>query len=653
MTEQDKPQASEATFAFIPLDQLSPNTYNARRFTDMTPQRKARFEELTASVREKGVIEPLLVRPLGENSFEVIAGERRYRAALIAAEQLGIEQGEYKLPCMKRDISEDDAFDLMLIENLQRDDLTPFETAQAFKDYLARHGNTAEAAAELSFRTGIPAHAIRRQVRLLDQPEAVLTAWNEGKITQSHAEMFTRLDDPGQVLELLAACIRLKLSTRELAERIGAISPDLEKAFFDKSECQACHFNGAVQSGLFADVSPGGKCGKVPCYEDKQGAFFAANWLQSKAADSYGTRGFRFGHRLGSERCEPIIFDEIAGRCLECDRFVSILRLNGAVVGGYARSCTGPVACFEELYRKGAETASANPQEKQGPADSGEEPREQEPSAAVATCIGCGCTDDHACEGGCSWVRIDRESGKGVCSKCPASIKKWDAVEQKPAAPPSSPPPKSATKKPATPPPAKQQTSPVYNAPRGERFRETFFKEAIPARVKECDPGDNLSLRLAILALALASTSAKACIAARLELPSNIGQQQLAEKIFELPGKAVLDELQTTALAHVLDHSVTPAVRGIVAANFAIDLKTDWTLGKDYLDSLTKSEIVSIGEERLVSIWGDEKAQAYRKEHHKGKALISLKKEELMDIILKSGAELKGVVPAEVIGVRG
>lgn len=302
------------TFQTIPLSQLVPNDYNARRFAEMTPQRRARFEELVDSIHRKGILEPILVRILEDDKFEVIAGERRYRAALQVVTEDEKDPADYLVPCMVHEIDADAAFDMMVIENLQRENLTPFELASSFQQYLQRHGNSTESVGELSFRTGIPTHAIRRQVRLLHLSTEIITAWKEGIITQSHAELFTRIGDQHQALELLAACQRNKLTVRELAERIGSAAPDLDRGFFDKSECQHCHYNTTVQSGLFNDLTPSGKCGNSTCFEEKQSAFLQENWDKSKPAVQFGTRGFRFGHRI--DQVEQLGSHDTADRCL-------------------------------------------------------------------------------------------------------------------------------------------------------------------------------------------------------------------------------------------------------------------------------------------------------------------------------------------------
>ncbi|MGD0585570.1 MAG: ParB/RepB/Spo0J family partition protein [Oryzomonas sp.] len=530
----------DATFAYITLDKLSPNDYNARRFFDnMTPQRQARFDELVASVREKRIIEPLLVRPLADGRFEVIAGERRYRGALkvVGTTTAGCTFN-YQVPCMIRDVDDDDAFDLMVIENLQREDLSPLETAQAFAAYLERHGNTPEATDGLALRTGIPAHAIRRMVRLLEVPAEVISAWKDGVITQTHVEMFTRIGDHQQILELLEACRRSKLSTRELAERIGAVMPDLERGFFDRAECVVCHYNTSVQSGLFADAAQGGKCGNPSCFEAKQAAFLTENWPKSKAAEAYGTNGFKFGHRMDQVRCDPIMLD-VVERCFTCDRFITVLRLTGAVVSGYSRTCTGPLICFDELYRNPpgrADVIASTENDCRGDANGSPASVGQPKTStisAVATCIGCGCDDNHACAGDggpCSWIVVDRQTGKGVCSECEGSMEEWNAHH----ATKSTPSTKSTSSTKATKSAVPETIGPVFNAPRGEKFREAFLRTELPSRIDYAPVDSPNSLRLVLLALILASPAAKKNRIAALGFSDTIKPPDLAQKIFEI-----------------------------------------------------------------------------------------------------------------------
>jgi hypothetical protein len=160
--------------------------------------------------------------------------------------------------------------------------------------------------------------------------------------------------------------------------------------------------------------------------------------------------------------------------------------------------------------------------------------------------------------------------------------------------------------------------------------------------------------RLMLLGLVLsAPQSVKNIMTARFGLPTTAKADAITRHVFEIPTPDLLLEMRAAALAHVLDYGVPAAVRREVAGQFGIDLAKEWQITTEYLDQLTKGEIVRIGEEEGVGIWTDPKAEAYRKEHFKGRALMALKKEELADIVLKSGAELAGRVPAEVLGKKG
>ena len=591
--------STEICFAQIRLDLLSPNDFNARRFEEnMTDQRRSRFAELVESVRSKGILEPLLVRPInpdpiGPQVWEIIAGERRYRAALEVCNQMEQHPEQYLVPCMVREVDEAEAFDIMLIENLQREDLTPFETAQAFQVYLERHGNTIDSINELSARTGIPTHAIRRQVRILDLPLEVLDSWKAGSLTQSHAELLTRVGDRDQVIDLARNCLRLKQTVKELAERIGSISPDLERGAFDKVECLTCPHNTSVQSSLFTDLTPPGKCGNAACFELKQSDFFTANWDKSKACERFGTLGFRFGHRLPTEhRMVPPTADT-SGRCLLCEMFVSVLRLAGTVISGYDRTCIGPRACFETLYCDTPDPSS---------------------------------TAQHS----------DLEA---------ATPEKDQTIT---APPVKEPEPKAAKVKPTP----SEETGPVFCASRGEKFREALFKEAIPDAVMGTPTASPRIKPLLLLALAQASPAARTRLCVAMGFDQPLSREDFAEKIFEIPAEDIMEELQAMALAQVMDHSTIPGVRRLVADRFNVDLSKEWQCTREYLEALSKSELVRIGEEPGVLIWQDEKVKIYKQKHHKGKALMALKSSELVDMILKSGADLAGRVPAEVLGVR-
>src|SRR4030042_6681013 len=128
-----------------------------------------KFDELVASVKEKGVIEPIIVRPvsLAGMKYQIVAGERRFRAAEKASHET--------IPAIIRQLDDGQAFDFMLIENLQREDLTAFEEAEGFRLYVGRHGE--KGVAELAEKTGISARYVRRRLAVLGRPATILAAW--------------------------------------------------------------------------------------------------------------------------------------------------------------------------------------------------------------------------------------------------------------------------------------------------------------------------------------------------------------------------------------------------------------------------------------------------------------------------------------------
>ena len=154
------------TYKEIPLSKISSNPNNPRK-NFSGPQ----FAELVESIRQKGVIEPIIVRPKSNkiSDYEVVAGDRRLRAACLVSRNQNVQS---KIPAIIRELTDDEAFDFMIIENLQREDLTPFEEAQSFKQYYKKKGKGA--IPELATRIGKSAGYIRRKIAVLSLPADIL-----------------------------------------------------------------------------------------------------------------------------------------------------------------------------------------------------------------------------------------------------------------------------------------------------------------------------------------------------------------------------------------------------------------------------------------------------------------------------------------------
>jgi len=162
------------------------------------------LDELADSIRERGVLQPILLRPEG-GDFMIIAGERRWRAAQRA--QL------HTIPAIVRDIDESTIAELALIENIQREDLNPLEEAEGFKQLIKRHGHTQEGVAQLVHKSR--SH-VTNLLRLLDLPEFVRQSLLKGDISMGHARAVANASDPEM---LTREVIRKGLSVRQAEEQ--------------------------------------------------------------------------------------------------------------------------------------------------------------------------------------------------------------------------------------------------------------------------------------------------------------------------------------------------------------------------------------------------------------------------------------------------
>jgi ParB family chromosome partitioning protein len=182
----------------VALDEIHPSPLQPRRLFD-----QGKIEELANSIRENGIIQPLIVKK-GVDGFELIAGERRWRAA----QQAGIE----KVPVIVREDEEKNRLFLSLIENIQREDLNPLEEADAFQQIIDRFGYTQE---EIGTRVGKSRTSITNTLRLLKLNKKIKDDLTQNKINMGHARAYLGLDSSAQQLEAHARVLRGSLSVRQ------------------------------------------------------------------------------------------------------------------------------------------------------------------------------------------------------------------------------------------------------------------------------------------------------------------------------------------------------------------------------------------------------------------------------------------------------
>ncbi|HCD99522.1 MAG TPA: hypothetical protein DER07_00600 [Armatimonadetes bacterium] len=192
----------ESTVSELPIDSIVPNPRQPRQHFD-----EAALEELAQSIREVGLLQPLVVRPTAEGTYELIAGERRWRACQRA--------GLKTVPVVVRPSGDQASLEMALVENLQRSDITPVESAKAFRRLIQEFGLTQEQVAE---RVGKSRTAVANTLRLLKLPPRALEALEKGEITEGHARALLALDSEPEMLALLERIVRTGLSVRE-AER--------------------------------------------------------------------------------------------------------------------------------------------------------------------------------------------------------------------------------------------------------------------------------------------------------------------------------------------------------------------------------------------------------------------------------------------------
>lgn len=193
----------------LPLDRIHVNPQQPRKDFDEDD-----LASLKESLRTHGLLQPILVRPK-EDGYEIIAGERRFRAAK--------EAGWTEMPVHVVDFNDQKVFEAALVENLQRSDLNPIEKAQGFQDYLQRYQVTQD---ELAKVVGLDRSTVANLVRLLELAPAVQDAVRHGQITAGHARALLPVDAPARQCTLMQEIIAKGLSVRQVEALIKTEVPD-------------------------------------------------------------------------------------------------------------------------------------------------------------------------------------------------------------------------------------------------------------------------------------------------------------------------------------------------------------------------------------------------------------------------------------------
>lgn len=224
-------EKTENEIQLIEISKLKANPYQPRKLF----QERA-LEELASSIKEHGIIHPIIVRKKGKK-FEIIAGERRYRAAEIA--------GLTEVPAIIKDMTEQQMMEIAILENLQREDLTPIEEAEAYNNLIEKLGFTQEKLAE---RLGKSRPHIANHIRLLNLPDEVRQLINEGELSMGHGRTLLGLKNKRYIPELARKTISLGLNVRQLEKYIQDLNENISRE--TKNEQKKDIFVQATESQL-------------------------------------------------------------------------------------------------------------------------------------------------------------------------------------------------------------------------------------------------------------------------------------------------------------------------------------------------------------------------------------------------------------------
>jgi len=543
----------------LKLTDVKPNKFNFRQ-----DFKGSEFDEMVESVRIKGVIQPILVRPAsGKVKYEIVFGERRYRAAKAASKKKG---GKKTIPAIIRELSDDEAFDLMVIENLRREDLSEFEEARGFKAYLDKHGQ--DALPFLADRNGIKPSYIRRRVSVMALPQAVLDAWGEGEIAYGYLEQLTRLVDEKEILGYLDEILNGYSidSIRDLKRQIDNQAFKMECALFDlkKAGCAACPSNSDVQFKLFEIDAEASKCVKPGCFQDHQSSWLKNNWQDTEYRKKHKTTGFRYVDEVDRGQCWFFEYKGQADKeCYHCDAFVTLFH-SARLQVWQERACIGESSCHKKHISKFNRKKAAKK------------------------------------DAGADEVQSDQPRVH------------WH----------------------------------------GEHFREKFYQTRIPEQYKGLSARGLAAVQLSLFALIKAKWELKRWFLEQykgsekcdLHFPSDSGIFKIISK---MDVKKASEALKAATLEVIMYDDFLADARRVVADHIGIDLSKEWVLTEAYLQKKTIPEMIGMGER--FGIFADPKAKDYLTKEIGKKDFRKCKKSELIDVFIKSGADLSGKVPDEIL----
>lgn len=204
----------------LKISQIEPNRTQPRRSFD-----EEALQELAGSIADHGVLQPILVRPQIYGGYQIVAGERRYRASRMA--------GLTEIPAIVRELDDSQTMQLALIENLQRQDLSPMEEAQGYRTLMDSYGFSQE---EVARTVGKSRSAVANTLRLLGLPEEIKPLLEEGRLSAGHARALLGLNDPKNIEMAAKKIVDESLSVRQAESLVKKLNSDAKKPEKEKPQ---------------------------------------------------------------------------------------------------------------------------------------------------------------------------------------------------------------------------------------------------------------------------------------------------------------------------------------------------------------------------------------------------------------------------------
>ena len=255
--KSDETEASQGGVLYIDINDIKPNTGQPRKHFD-----EEKLEELASSIQQHGLIQPIVLRKL-KTGYEIVAGERRWRACRIV--------GLKEVPCIVKELTDEENMLLAIIENMQREDLNPIEEAEGLKQMIDTYGLTQE---QVSYSVGKSRPYITNSLRLLKLPEEVRTLTASGEISVGHAKALAAVKDRDKQITLAKKTAKDGLSVRQIELMAKETKTPAKKAIKVKKSADEKRIEEDMKNALGTKVNLNrkGKKGKIEIefYSDEE-----------------------------------------------------------------------------------------------------------------------------------------------------------------------------------------------------------------------------------------------------------------------------------------------------------------------------------------------------------------------------------------------